>query len=82
MKHILAPGLLALASCASHPKGWDMPDPNDRLVPPGEIIDRYSRTVGTSGSRPMSNDEIIALAEPKKEKRFSGTLGFGVGARF
>lgn len=73
MKSILAISLLALASCATQSKGWDIPGPNNRA----NIAD----TVGPSRSG-MTDQEMRELTRPEKEKRFSGELSFGVGGRF
>ncbi|MFK7911909.1 MAG: hypothetical protein AB8F34_15110 [Akkermansiaceae bacterium] len=83
MKYIALLAVCSLASCATSTKGWDYPDPNDGLTPPGNTLNIHNYATAASGphSQGLTNEELMELAEPKKEKSFSGELTFGVGSR-
>ena len=83
MKYLAILAVCCLVSCASDPGNWNTSDPNDESIVPGDSfgVDPYSATSKTPRGRTMTDDEIMALTQPQKKKRFHGSLSFGVGTR-
>ncbi len=84
MKILLPLIILPLVSCTTDIKNWDTPDPNKNANIASDISDprHYSSDSIGKERQGMTDQEIRKMTEPKKEKRLSGELSFGVGRSF